>query len=136
MRLFLALTLLVVGLSAPAALAAESPAPKPTPAPVVVPSQHPGYFLGIPRGNRVVAASMSLAFNGLGQLYNDDREKAAGMMAAWLTFPLAVGVDSLTGLSYGRLFTYLLNLSIKGWSVVDAYQGAVPSPAASLAPKN
>ncbi|MDB5096868.1 MAG: hypothetical protein JWM80_1289 [Cyanobacteria bacterium RYN_339] len=111
----------------PAASAAATPTAPPAPV-------HTGSFFWLPRGNRWFAASLSMGFNGLGQLYNEEPEKGYGMMAGWLTFPLAYGFDALTGRAYGRLFSYTVNLGIKGWSVVDAFNAAAPYPTPSPHP--
>jgi hypothetical protein len=116
--------LVVCGWS-PAALAAD---PAATEAAVPAPKVHTGSFFWLPRGNRWLAAGLSLGFNGLGQLYNEEPEKGYGMMAGWLTFPLAYGFDALTGRAYGRLFSYTANLGIKVWSTVDAFNEAAPYP--------
>jgi hypothetical protein len=125
-RTLLLACLVLVGWS-PAALAADPAATAAaTPAPI-----HTGTFFGVPRGNRWIAAGLSLGFNGLGQLYNEEPEKGFGMMAGWLTFPLAYGFDALTGRAYGRVFSYAVNLGIKGWSTVDAFNDAAPYPTPS-----
>jgi hypothetical protein len=126
-RLLLLACLLGAAFSTPA-IAAE-PVAEGTPTPV-----HTGNFFGIPRGNRVVAAGLSLGLNGLGQVYNEEPEKGFGMMSAWLTFPLAFGLDALTGRAYGRVFSYAVNVGVKGWSVVDAYNGAAPYPTPTPTP--
>lgn len=119
----LAPVLIVATLAAPPAAAADLPAP--ATAPAIAPS---GTWLFLPRGNRLIASSLSLAWNGTGQLYNGETEKGLGMMAGWLAYPLAWGLDSLTGGSYVRLFAFTANIGIKAWSVTDAYQQAAPTP--------
>ncbi|MEB3223439.1 MAG: hypothetical protein VKS61_15295 [Candidatus Sericytochromatia bacterium] len=92
-------------------------------------------WLWLPRRNPAVAASLSLAWNGTGQLYNGDTEKGLGMMAGWLAFPLAFGIDSLTGGSWLRLFAFGANAGIKVWSVTDAWSGAsVAAPPGDIKP--
>lgn len=121
-------SLIVATLAAPApAVAAEAPAQAAMPA-----SGQAGTWLFLPRGNRLIASGLSLAWNGTGQLYNGEPEKGLGMMAGWLAFPLAWGLDSLTGGSYVRFFAFTANMGIKAWSVTDAYQQAAPPP--SLVP--
>lgn len=90
-------------------------------------------WLFLPKHQPWIAASLSLACNGLGQFYNGEPEKGRTMLAGWLTFPLALGVDSLTGGSFVRVFSLGANAVIKIWSVTDAYQraGPLPSPAPS-----
>ncbi|MEB3330418.1 MAG: hypothetical protein VKQ33_14430 [Candidatus Sericytochromatia bacterium] len=94
------------------------------------------HWLWLPRHNPAIAASLSLALNGAGQLYNGETEKGVGMMAGWLAFPLAFGVDALTGGGWLRLFAFSANAGIKAWSVTDAWAGAsrsllpAPPPAA------
>lgn len=92
----------------------------------------------MPTGNRVLAASLSLLVNGWGQHYNGEPEKGNLMMATLLTFPLAYGLDYLTGGAYMRVFSYTIIVGVKGWSVVDAYQNGgpklVPVPVPSLSP--
>lgn len=90
--------------------------------------------MGLPTQNRLLAASMSLAVNGWGQHYNGDHEKGNLMMATLLTFPIAYGLDYLTGGAYMRVFSYTIITGIKAWSVVDAYQHAVPPPVPVLKP--
>jgi hypothetical protein len=132
-----ALTLVAIAAAltaAPAAAAADAPA-TPAPSPTSAPAPA-GTWLFLPRGNRLVATSLSLAVNGLGQLYNGETEKGLGMMSGWLAFPVAWGLDSLTGGSYVRLFAFGANLGIKAWSATDAWQQAVPAPSpAASAPK-
>jgi hypothetical protein len=134
-RLVLASLLLVLA-TAPAR-AAASPTPAPTPAAKATPAPAPSpavrTFLGLPTGNRAIALGLSLAVNGLGQFYNGDAEKGRLMMAPLLVFPVAYGFDALTGGAYMRIFAYAINLSIKPWSMWDAYQHAVP-PAPSPTP--
>ena len=117
----LAPALIVVTLAAAPAAAADAPAPAAaaTPGPA-------GTWLFLPRGNRLVASSLSLGLNGLGQVYNGETEKGLGMMSGWLAYPLAWGLDSLTGGSYVRLFAFTANMGIKAWSVTDAWQMAAP----------
>jgi hypothetical protein len=107
-------------LTAPAAAAEEAPAED--------------RWLWLPRHNPAIAATLSLAWNGTGQLYNGETEKGLGMMAGWLVFPLAFGVDSLTGGSWLRLFAFSANAGIKAWSVTDAWAGASGSPPPASAP--
>lgn len=115
------------------AMPARAVEPAPTPA-ATAPPPPPERFFGLPRGNRWLAAGLSLGFNGLGQLYNNDPAKGYGMMAAWLSFPLGYGLDALTGRAYGRLFSYSANVGVKVWSVVDAYQNAVVTPSPTPSP--
>lgn len=120
----LAPVLIVATLAAASpAAAAEPPAPAATAAPAPG-----GTWLFMPRGNRWIASSLSLAWNGTGQLYNGETEKGLGMMAGWLAFPAAWGLDALTGGSYVRLFAFTANMGIKAWSVTDAWNNAVPAP--------
>lgn len=128
LRAFAPALMLAMLAAAPAA-AADAPAPAATLA--LAPS---GTWLFLPRGNRLIAGSLSLAFNGAGQLYNGETEKGLGMMSGWLAYPLAWGLDSLTGGSYVRLFAFTANMGIKAWSVTDAWQQAAPAPAPSPAP--
>ncbi len=109
--------------------AAEAQRPEPPPTP-----PHEGTWLFLPRGNPLIAGGLSLAWNGSGQLYNGETEKGLGMMAGWLAYPLAWGLDSLTGGSYVRLFAFTANMGIKAWSVTDAYQQAAPAPSPSSLP--
>lgn len=91
-------------------------------------------WLFLPKHQPWIAVSLSLACNGLGQFYNGEPEKGSTMLAGWLTFPLAYAVDSLTGGSFVRVFSLGANAVIKIWSVSDAYQGALPSPAPTKSP--
>lgn len=126
--------------AAPSAVPSASPVPSVAPKPSVKPSAKPSpapsagpavrTFLGLPTGNRAVAAGLSLAVNGLGQFYNGDGDKGKLMMAPLLVFPVAYGFDALTGSAYMRIFAFAINLSIKPWSVYDAWQNAVPPPPA------
>lgn len=106
------------------------------------PAPAPPSFLWLPRHNRLIAVSLSLGFNGLGQIYNGDTERGLSMMAGWLSYPLAYAIDTLTQTSYLRVFSFTLNAGVKGWSVWDAYQGAgpalvpqQPTPLATSAPR-
>ena len=123
--------LLVATLAAPPAAAADDAASAQAPLPAVSDT-----WLFLPRGNPWLAGGLSLAWNGTGQLYNGQTEKGLGMMSGWLAFPLAWGLDSLTGGSYVRLFAFTANLGIKAWSVTDAIQQAAPPapPPPSLPP--
>jgi hypothetical protein len=111
------------------ALASEGP----TPAKSVAPSDS-GHWLFLPRGNRLLAATLSLGLNGTGQLYNGENEKGLGMMAGWLAFTAAYGFDELIGTGYLRAFAFAANAGIKVWSVADAWQQAGPAPAPSATP--
>ena len=140
MRYLLLPCLLLAG-TAGAAWAAPSPAPSASPAPRAAspapsasPSPAPRTYLGLPTQNRVIAASLSLAVNGWGQHYNGEPEKGNLMMASLLTFPVAYGLDYLTGGAYMRVFSFTVISGIKAWSVVDAYQRAVPPPVPVTAP--
>lgn len=113
--------------AAPTPAPSASPLPKvPSPAPVASASPAPRTYLGLPTQNRVLAASLSLVVNGWGQYYNGDHEKGNLMMASLLTFPVAYGLDYLTGGAYMRVFSFTIITGVKAWSVVDAYQNAVP----------
>lgn len=116
----------------PKPTAKATTAAKPSPAPSASPAVRT--FLGLPTGNRAVAAGLSLAVNGLGQFYNGDGDKGKLMMAPLLVFPVAYGFDYLTGSAYMRIFAFAINLSIKPWSVYDAWQNAVPPPSPSPVP--
>lgn len=116
---------LIVATSAAAAPAAAAEPPAPVPAATPAPG---GTWLFLPRGNRWLAGGLSLAWNGTGQLYNGETEKGLGMMAGWLAFPVAWGLDTLTGGSYVRLFAFTANMGVKAWSVTDAWNNAVPTP--------
>lgn len=128
MRLFLLVCLTGALVAWPLNAVAASPAPGPSP----TPSLSPRLFWGLPTGNPAVAVGLSAAVNGLGQHYNGEPEKGNVMLASLLAFPLAWGVDSLTGGATMRVFAYALIAGVKGWSLWDAYQNApsnAPSPA-------
>ncbi|HEY9724124.1 MAG TPA: hypothetical protein V6D47_19125 [Oscillatoriaceae cyanobacterium] len=110
------------------ATAIPSPAPSPalqakTASATVVPT-----FFGVPKGNRWVAGTFSLMVNGLGQYYNGENDTGNVMAATLLTFPIAYGVDSLTGSPYLRIFSYTAMTMVKVWSVWDAFTYSPPPP--------
>lgn len=122
-----------------AQIATTTPAPSPA-APVepasatVVPT-----FLGVPKGNRWIAGTASLMVNGLGQYYNGETANGNLMAASLLTFPLAYGVDALTGSPYMRIFSFTAITMVKVWSVWDAFTytpapPSVPKPKTSPTP--
>lgn len=128
LKLLLASLLLATTLIVAAPASAAEPA-GPTQA-VAAPVQA-GTWLFLPRGNRLLAASLSLGLNGAGQLYNGESEKGLGMLTGWLAFTAAWGVDELAGTGYLRAFAFAANVGIKAWSVADAWQQAASTPPAA-----
>lgn len=120
---------LVTGLVLAALAAPVGAAPEAAPSPEPV-----RRYMGLPTGKPLVAAGLSLAVSGWGQHYNGDAEKGNMMLASLLTFPVAYGLDTLTGGSMMRVFTFVLLTGVKGWSVYDAYQHAASPTAANVAP--
>jgi len=125
----LARCLLAVGLVATVLAAPVGAAPEGAPAAVET-----RRYMGLETGKPLVAAGLSLAVSGWGQHYNGEPEKGNMMLASLLTFPVAYGLDTLTGGSMMRVFTFVLLTGVKGWSVYDAYHSARPLPAAHVAP--
>lgn len=130
----LATFLLLSALPAMSLAAGPAWAQSPSPAPSVAPSPVPETFFGLPRGNRAIAVTLSTVVSGLGQHYNGEPEKGNLMLASLLTFPVAYGLDTLTDGAVLRVFSFVILVGVKGWSVIDAYQHAVPAPAPTPKP--
>jgi hypothetical protein len=71
-----------------------------------------------------IAAGLSLGVNGLGQVYNGDWDHAWWAIAPALAYPVAWGVDALTGSSVARTATVVWWTGAKAWSSWDAYHEA------------
>lgn len=106
------------------AVVASVHAAPPSPAATAVPRR----FFGLPTGNPFLAGTLSLALNGLGQAYNGEDDKSRLMMGSLLTFPMAYGVDVLTGKAYMRTFSFAIITAVKAWSVWDAMTDAKTHP--------
>jgi len=71
-----------------------------------------------------IAAGLSLGVNGLGQVYNGDLDRAWWAIAPALAYPVAWGVDALTGSNVARTATVVWWTGAKAWSSWDAYHEA------------
>jgi len=85
-------------------------------------------FAVLPPHDPWIAAGLSLGVNGLGQIYNDDWDRAWWALAPVLTYPLAWGLDTLTGSNVARTLTVVWWTGAKSWSVWDAFQRAEAQP--------
>ena len=112
------------------------PVPAATSAIVVVSrSSAPFPLDALPPRDPWIASGLSLAVNGLGQIYNGDDEKAWWLLGAWGLFPLAWAWDAQAGTGTARVLVVTGMLGAKAWACWDAWQVAERQAQAGSRPK-